>query len=281
MPLHVVDAAAAVGVGENPPRAPYASSAALPPAFLAAMRQDFRLLTGRVGVGVGPDATHEGLTFEMAVPGGAVYTVGVLEERTTCDCAEFEASAAAGDEVAICPHVRFIMASAVAEALEAGYFRPRPPAPVPPPSWIATVRDWISPRPPVPEPPRWLENVRGDARRVFAAALAVPPDGSEYNAYGGKATRQDTEGDCPICMDDLNAEEKEVVWCRARCGVNLHAQCFSESAMISWSEGQNQLESKCPYCQSAWIFPGLPPVPKRSVSREETDTQLCVQLTCF
>ena len=76
-------------------------------------------------------------------------------------------------------------------------------------------------------------------------------------------TRQKVEGDCCICLDRLlhnyddNGEsdgrgesERELVWCKSRCGQNFHKQC-----MDSWLSASATRErmGRCPDCRADWV----------------------------
>ncbi|KAJ5204991.1 uncharacterized protein N7498_005870 [Penicillium cinerascens] len=88
-------------------------------------------------------------------------------------------------------------------------------------------------------------------------------------------TRRAVEGECGICLchmqtsqslfvdesieideeedvenlgeeeDDEDEEDEELVWCRARCGVNFHKKCIDQ-----WLETSHA--STCPACRSTW-----------------------------
>ena len=48
------------------------------------------------------------------------------------------------------------------------------------------------------------------------------------------SNRRPIEGECPICYMEFEPDSEEIVWCRARCGNNVHRVCFTE-----WAKRQN------------------------------------------
>ncbi len=62
--------------------------------------------------------------------------------------------------------------------------------------------------------------------------------------------RQVEEGDtCPVCLDDLTNEDKELTYCKSGCGKQAHIKC-----MIMYAEHQKSVGKKvtCPLCRSDW-----------------------------
>ncbi|KAF4628803.1 hypothetical protein G7Y89_g9350 [Cudoniella acicularis] len=62
--------------------------------------------------------------------------------------------------------------------------------------------------------------------------------------YNGK--RKPIEGECPICVFDMEPGE-EIVWCKAACGQNFHKECFDQ-----WKRSKNGGHVTCVYCRSEW-----------------------------
>lgn len=60
--------------------------------------------------------------------------------------------------------------------------------------------------------------------------------------------RKPLEEDCPICCMEFRADEP-VVWCRAACGNNVHAECFRLWAKTK----KNKDDVTCPFCRSKWL----------------------------
>ena len=62
--------------------------------------------------------------------------------------------------------------------------------------------------------------------------------------------RQIEEGDtCPVCLDELTNEDKELTYCKSGCGKQAHSKC-----MIMYAEHQKSVGKKvtCPLCRSDW-----------------------------
>lgn len=73
---------------------------------------------------------------------------------------------------------------------------------------------------------------------------------SKENAEPEESTdgnRKPVEGDCPICFMEFDPEKEEIVWCRARCGNNIHKTCFEQ-----WARTQRAQGVRCVYCRSPW-----------------------------
>ncbi|KAJ0414964.1 RING finger domain protein [Aspergillus carlsbadensis] len=59
--------------------------------------------------------------------------------------------------------------------------------------------------------------------------------------------RKPVEGDCPICFMEFAPDKEIIIWCRAACGNNVHANCFHK-----WAATQNSRGVRCVYCRSPW-----------------------------
>ncbi|KAI9849573.1 MAG: hypothetical protein M1838_000115 [Thelocarpon superellum] len=59
--------------------------------------------------------------------------------------------------------------------------------------------------------------------------------------------RRPIEGECPICVLDLEPAHEEIVYCRASCGNNLHQECFRR-----WAASKRGAPVTCVYCRAPW-----------------------------
>ncbi|CAD6590956.1 MAG: hypothetical protein ASARMPREDX12_005305 [Alectoria sarmentosa] len=85
-----------------------------------------------------------------------------------------------------------------------------------------------------------------ELHEIFAAAPA--PASSETSASSdAPSNRKEASGDCPICFTEFEADRDEIVWCRAKCGNNLHRDCFEQ-----WARSQAGKEIRCVYCRTPW-----------------------------
>ncbi len=87
-----------------------------------------------------------------------------------------------------------------------------------------------------------------ELEEIFTAAPSTPQSSSassEDTSHPGK--RKPVEGDCPICvMEFSDAEQADIVWCKAACGNNVHRHCFEQ-----WAAAKPG-DVKCVYCRTPW-----------------------------
>jgi hypothetical protein len=63
-----------------------------------------------------------------------------------------------------------------------------------------------------------------------------------YRELGCSQKPLDDEGGCPICLEPLVADKKDIILYCKTCGKNIHQDCFQH-----WGK------STCVYCRSDWI----------------------------
>ncbi|KAJ4983600.1 SWIM zinc finger protein [Stagonosporopsis vannaccii] len=89
-----------------------------------------------------------------------------------------------------------------------------------------------------------------ELRELIKNAPLVPGVETGGNdRHGGQqdGNRKTIEGECPICYDELNIENDEIVYCKASCGNNVHKAC-----MQSWIQVATSGRATCPYCRAPW-----------------------------
>ncbi|KAG8527989.1 uncharacterized protein KY384_006905 [Bacidia gigantensis] len=96
-----------------------------------------------------------------------------------------------------------------------------------------------------------LALLSSELREIFSSAPA-PISLATADPHGDvdgetSSNRKPCEGDCPICFMPFSPDEEEIVWCRAACGNNVHADCFEQ-----WAKSQAGKEVKCVYCRTPW-----------------------------
>ncbi|GIZ44198.1 hypothetical protein CKM354_000740200 [Cercospora kikuchii] len=84
--------------------------------------------------------------------------------------------------------------------------------------------------------------LHSELKDIFANSPPLPAQVAEESEKDGN--RKATDGDCPICFMEFE-EGEELVWCKASCGNNLHAQCFKQ-----WEKAKHPVT--CPYCRAHW-----------------------------
>lgn len=61
--------------------------------------------------------------------------------------------------------------------------------------------------------------------------------------------RKAVDGDCPVCVLEFEDGE-DLVWCKAACGQNVHADCFDQ---YKKSQASSYSPLRCVYCRSDWV----------------------------
>ena len=84
-----------------------------------------------------------------------------------------------------------------------------------------------------------------ELREIFDKAGPLPSDTVSAEDKDGK--RKPVEGECPICVEDLDPKTEEIVWCHAACGNNLHRTCFDQ-----WAASKRGGVVTCPCCRTSW-----------------------------
>ncbi|KAH0368468.1 hypothetical protein KCU65_g4004, partial [Aureobasidium melanogenum] len=84
-----------------------------------------------------------------------------------------------------------------------------------------------------------------ELQEIFDHAGPLPAETVHTEDKDGK--RKPTEGDCPICCEELSQEKETIVWCQAACGNNLHKTCFDQ-----WAATKGHGQVTCPYCRTQW-----------------------------
>jgi hypothetical protein len=76
-------------------------------------------------------------------------------------------------------------------------------------------------------------------------------DHAEDNNNNYDGVRKPIDGECPICVFDMDADTEELVWCKASCGQNFHRECFEQ-----WRRSKNGGRVTCVYCRAEWLGEG-------------------------
>jgi hypothetical protein len=85
-----------------------------------------------------------------------------------------------------------------------------------------------------------------ELREIFENAPLLPVQQVESSHDGN---RKSTDGECPICCDELVSEgtKEDLVYCKAGCGNNLHKSCFKQ-----WAATKRGQPITCPFCRHLW-----------------------------
>lgn len=89
-----------------------------------------------------------------------------------------------------------------------------------------------------------------ELRELIKNAPLIPgveTDGNEKPGEEQDGKRKPIEGECPICYDELDPKNDEIVYCKTSCGNNVHKTC-----MQSWIQVAARGKATCPYCRAAW-----------------------------
>jgi E3 ubiquitin-protein ligase ZSWIM2 len=99
-----------------------------------------------------------------------------------------------------------------------------------------------------------LTSSRLYAHRVNIESTAVAAAAAAANAQKRVPRREIGPDDtCPICCDDINPTQRQVVFCRFGCGNSIHTTCFMQYASHALgSGGAEGGKVLCPLCRSDW-----------------------------
>lgn len=93
-----------------------------------------------------------------------------------------------------------------------------------------------------------------ELREIFANAPPLPTGltSSSSASQTAHTNRKPIEGDCPICFMPLSptsstSNEEPIIYCKAACGNNIHASCFSQ-----WAASRAGKPVTCVYCRAPW-----------------------------
>lgn len=90
------------------------------------------------------------------------------------------------------------------------------------------------------------DQVRTQYQQLASGSASAQPSGG--------VAQKPIEGDCPICMEDLEAKGgRDVTFCRAQCGQNIHQDCIDRYCTSRRRSGN---APTCPYCRAPWGAPG-------------------------
>ncbi|KAF2105700.1 hypothetical protein BDV96DRAFT_655362 [Lophiotrema nucula] len=64
--------------------------------------------------------------------------------------------------------------------------------------------------------------------------------------------RQDLDGECCICLEDLNPVQRPVMFCDTGCGANIYRDCVDSHVAESADTATPWLRVWCPACQGKW-----------------------------
>lgn len=72
----------------------------------------------------------------------------------------------------------------------------------------------------------------------------------DSNSASSKPTtrRKKISGECPICYEEFEPKNEEIIWCKATCGNNVHKACFE-----AWRQRHSPEELCCVF----WYVPNL------------------------
>ncbi|EMD00094.1 hypothetical protein BAUCODRAFT_30550 [Baudoinia panamericana UAMH 10762] len=153
-------------------------------------------------------------TISLAGTTGNVYTI-VVDQVPSCDCPH----ARKGNQ---CKHIAYILSRVLRVPAELEY---------------------------------QLAFTSSELRSIFANAPPLPSETAAASPPEQDGKRKPIEGECPICCVDFEPESSEsVVYCKAACGNNIHAECFRQWAATK-TGGRGAVT--CPFCRTPWEEQGV------------------------
>ncbi|KAI6790223.1 hypothetical protein KC363_g5414 [Hortaea werneckii] len=155
---------------------------------------------------------HPTESISLAGTTGNVYTI-VIDKVPSCNCPH----ARKGNQ---CKHIAYVLSRVLRAPAELEY---------------------------------QLAFTSAELRKIFEKAPPLPSETADASGAGDEGNRDGNrkplEGECPICCVDFEPESGEViVYCRAACGNNIHAECFKQWAATKRGGGN----VTCPFCRSPW-----------------------------
>ncbi|QKX56368.1 uncharacterized protein TRUGW13939_03469 [Talaromyces rugulosus] len=93
-----------------------------------------------------------------------------------------------------------------------------------------------------------LAFLSSELQEIFENAPPIKPAGTGSADTDDPGNRKPIEGDCPICFMEFDAQNEQIVWCKAACGNNIHKTCFSQ-----WAATSGKRKVQCVYCRSEWL----------------------------
>jgi uncharacterized Zn-finger protein len=95
-----------------------------------------------------------------------------------------------------------------------------------------------------------LALIGAELRELIKNAPLIPgveTDGNDNPGEEQDGNRKPIEGECPICYDELDPKNDDIVYCKTSCGNNVHKAC-----MQSWIQVAARGKATCPYCRATW-----------------------------
>eukprot|EP01083_Nonionella_stella_P025481 70152_1 len=171
---------------------------------------------------------------EYAVLGstGNVYTI-TIGTLHNCTCPDF----AKGN---LCKHVLFVVLKVLRVASHSEYLYQK--------ALLTTELDEVFSAAPQTLFGSVLANA--SVRTKYKKSMGQDVDEDEEDAAGQMARKPLDGADCPVCMEEFKGSEA-TTYCRARCGNNVHVQCFNEWRANAERDG-NDVE--CMFCRAKWVF---------------------------
>lgn len=88
----------------------------------------------------------------------------------------------------------------------------------------------------------------GTRPRILARRQSSELPDSNSASSKFPARRKKISGECPICYEEFEPKNEEIVWCKATCGNNVHKACFE-----AWRQRHSPEELCCVF----WYVPNL------------------------
>lgn len=88
-----------------------------------------------------------------------------------------------------------------------------------------------------------------ELQEIFENCPPIKPVGTGSVETDDPGNRKPIEGDCPICFMEFDAQNEQIVWCKAACGNNIHKTCFSQ-----WAATSGKSKVQCVYWYVTLFF---------------------------
>ena len=91
-------------------------------------------------------------------------------------------------------------------------------------------------------------------KQLDAAGLAAPtPRAARCPSNIEHVDKKPLEENCPMCYQSMGNDDKELRWCKRKCGRTIHNECL-DAWWASCATNDPPLPVTCPLCREEWTL---------------------------